>query len=191
MSMHIPVSPKKNDEDKDDITSKTRPRIARWVILVSFLGLTALAVVTIITAADADRGETAERLLNMMLPLFGTWVGTVIAYYLSGENFDRANKSVDKLVTKITEERLKVVPVTDAMLQLSSIRHLVLPDSEDGSQRNLKSELIDTFRPPITRIPVLNENGHLRFIIHQSMVFRYVTRSTVEEEKPFDAKMQM
>lgn len=66
-----------------DTSSSPTPRIRDWlaigITLGSILALFVLALVAVIRAHTLD----------ILLPVLATWVGTVIAYYFSKENFER------------------------------------------------------------------------------------------------------
>lgn len=175
------------------LAQTARTAIAKWVIGGATGGLIALAIAMIWMATGDQKGEAAERVFIMLVPLLGTWVGTVLAYYFSGENFDRASESMSKLVERATEERLRGISVKQAMIPRGTMKVVTLPASEDGSSVNLKTELIDKFVDPVTRVPVLDENGVARFIIHQSLVFKFVTKKSLEavaQGTTFDAATQ-
>jgi hypothetical protein len=44
-------------------------------------------------------------IFNALLPLAGTWVGTVIAYYFSSKNFETANQSMQRVVCEALTQR--------------------------------------------------------------------------------------
>ena len=53
------------------------------------------------------------------MPLFGTWVGTILAFYFSKANFEAATKSVTKIAeTKIAsiDEKLSATLVSEKMI---------------------------------------------------------------------------
>jgi hypothetical protein len=64
-----------------------------------------------------------------------------------------------------------------------------LPQSGGEGQINLKTGLIDQFKGHITRLPVLNVKGAAKYMIHQSLIFKFVTEKTLEasaRNKAFD-----
>jgi len=60
---------------------RTRNRIAFWVTLGGMVGVTILGIVVIRLAANDKRGEASQLVFGSLLPLLGTWVGTVLAFY--------------------------------------------------------------------------------------------------------------
>jgi hypothetical protein len=176
------------DKNTQPATSD-RAGIAKWVIggaAGCLLGLT----VALIYSDSAEGSKTA---FTMLVPLIGTWVGTVLAYYFSGDNFERASNSVSKLVDQVLLDKLKSIPVKEAMIAKGIMKCVELPAGDDGSKVNLKEKLIDLFKAPITRLPVLDSSGAVKHVIHQSLVYRFVTERTIEmaaQQKTFDIAAQ-
>lgn len=157
-----------------------RSQIAMWVIIGSTAILIVLGLTLVFSAAAANRAEAAEKLFTMVIPMLGTWVGTVLAYYFSGENFEKASQSVSQLVDQVKDQRLRLVKVKDVMLSRGLMEVVTLSSSNDGSTINLKDNLIDKLKDPVTRIPVLSDAGLAKYIIHQSLIYKFVTQNTIK-----------
>src|SRR5215216_1658496 len=93
-----------------------RTGLALGITTIAILGITCLSVVVV---ANQDTGviDRAQNVFNAVLPLFGTWVGTVLAYYFSRENFAAASDSTQQLVRDLKEERLNSTLVADVMIK--------------------------------------------------------------------------
>lgn len=170
-----------NMPDQPDQTpkpgSKDQTEIAKWIILCSGLLLIALTI-TLIWLKGVEGSNTA---FNMLVPMIGTWIGTVIAYYFSGKNFQLANDSVSKMMGHVLEDKLKAIPVKEAMIPRATMTVVKLPASSDGSTIPLQTELLDRYNDTITRLPVLDDKDAAKYIIHQSEVFEFVTRKTAAQ----------
>ncbi len=100
--------------------SKPEPEVERWqlaklVTTLALIGLIGLAIAVIGLAAADARPDATNDVFNALLPLLGTWVGTVLAFYFSRENFKSAQESVRHLAERLTpQERLRRVPVAEA-----------------------------------------------------------------------------
>src|SRR5713226_1358319 len=91
--------------------------LAIGVTIVSIIAVAVLAMQVIDHAKDKDIAGNAQNVLNSVLPLLGTWVGTILAYYFSKENFEAATKSVTELAKQITpQEKLKAALAKDKMI---------------------------------------------------------------------------
>lgn len=75
----------------DTRAGEFRAKLGTRLVLWSTIALVLLAVVIMVGAfltKDPDRIlNTAQLLLSSLLPLFATWVGTVLAFYYTKENY--------------------------------------------------------------------------------------------------------
>src|SRR5262245_9265333 len=90
----------------------TRGRLALWV---AFGGMAAVALLA--TVALARDNNKAIDILTMVLPMIGTWVGTVLAFYFAKDNLLAATQSTKELLG--LNERLQKIPVEQAALRLA------------------------------------------------------------------------
>lgn len=162
-----------NEPDKPRGAGGDRARIAFGVLVVSCVVVTIVSIAMI--ALSTDSGSAAERAFTMLVPMVGTWVGTVIAYYFSGENFDRASQGMSRLVDQVILDKLKSIPVSEAMMARSDFQAVKLAAGDDGSGKNLKTDVLDRFKDPVTRLPVLDDTDRAKYVVHQSMVFKYIS----------------
>src|SRR5688572_6020838 len=76
--------------------------IAKWVLGIAGIAIFGLSVVSLIGAMRVGPEQfdaASQRIFSSLLPLLGTWVGTVLAYYFSSKNFETASQSVERMVT--------------------------------------------------------------------------------------------
>jgi hypothetical protein len=107
----------------------TRGRLGFWVVICASGALAVLAIVVLVGAAVVgkdDFSKNTQLLFSSLLPLFGTWVGTVLAYYFSKDNFETASKGTMDLVRSI-QQRLVSTKVADTMMPRSRIVLEVVP----------------------------------------------------------------
>jgi hypothetical protein len=141
--------------------SDARTILAFGITVAAVLGITLLAGITIYK--DYSK---AQSVLNSVLPLFGTWVGTVLAFYFSRENFEAASTSTERLVDKLSpEEKLRSTLVTNVMIKnIFSISDL-----------DTKVEVI--FKQLTTKryLPVMKISGGLEALLYREglMVYLY------------------
>jgi len=97
----------KTDNDPTRAELAARANIGKNVIYfalttVGVLGLAAILAALLIRKADPGMADKQVALIRdtftMLLPVFDTWVGTVLAYYFSRENFAEAAKQTANLV---------------------------------------------------------------------------------------------
>lgn len=74
---------------------RVRTWLAEAIVIGAGLGVVFLAIFTIMIAADKD--QTSRLVFTTVVPLFATWVGTVLAFYFAKDNFQAATDSVMRL----------------------------------------------------------------------------------------------
>ena len=76
----------------DDTTDGMRGRLGFLVVKWTSIALAVLAAFVIAGAIWVKEyfKATTQLLFSSLLPLFGSWVGTVLAYYFSKDNYEAA-----------------------------------------------------------------------------------------------------
>lgn len=155
--------------------------IAKLVLSISGIGILGIAAVALggaYLSGTAQFKDTSQLVFNSLLPLLGTWVGTVLAYYFSRKNFESASQSVERMVTLTTEQKLGQLLVQKEMLGPGQITvHQIPPGKtpKDVPLKELRSKLGDK----ITRIPVVDSNGVVLYIVHQSGLFKFIAEKAL------------
>jgi hypothetical protein len=102
-----------------DQVSTKRDHIAERVIFWSGLGILATSVMVLGVAAylkSTNLEQIANTVFNTLIPLFGTWVGLVIAFYFSNKNFNDAAEKTRDLVDQLSDVSLPPRPRWKAFL---------------------------------------------------------------------------
>jgi len=173
----------------DDVRAKLGTRLVFW----STIALTGLGAVIIVSAAITGKPDTimgaAQLLLSALLPLFGTWVGTILAFYYSKENYEAASQSTLDVV-KSVGQRLRSTPVASKMMPASQVVVAQLPS--DGSIGSLKVSDIETKfdtvggnGQKISRLLIANATGACAGILHRS-VFTEMLAEGLQDTPPID-----
>jgi hypothetical protein len=92
------------DDSKPQINDwkSARTWLAIGLPVASLLAVTILSIVIINREDASDKGAAAQNVLHTVLPLVGTWVGTIIAFYFTKENFEAATRSVTDMARQLT-----------------------------------------------------------------------------------------
>jgi CBS domain-containing protein len=88
-------------------------------------------------------------------------------------------KGDDKRRNKLRD----AIPVTDAMVPLRKIRKVVLPTGKTASDVKL-ADLFKILNEGFTRVPIFDESNICRYVIHQSLIYRFVARKSIEAAPP-------
>jgi hypothetical protein len=152
-----------------------RDVVARTVLTFSIWGLILVAIVPALLFKSSDPKET----LNVLLPVFGTWVGTLLAYYFGKDNFESGAKMATTALTG--QEKLQSIPVTTVMIPVSGIE---LPqevrdhaDHYDQIHLAVVSTQMETSKRE--RLPLINPaNGAAVAVLHKSLIDRFLIRKS-------------
>ncbi len=104
------------------------------------------------------------------------------------DNLFKTDKGDEHRGDKLTEKLAR--PVAEIMLKIQEITTYTIPEGKAESQIKLH-ELLDLLVKPVTRIPILGHDGVAKYIIHQSMLYRFIAEKGVrasKESTPFDAQ---
>jgi hypothetical protein len=158
----------------------TRQWIALFTVLFSVVGIVVVAIVALVSANSATRPDTARLIFTSMLPLFGTWVGTVLAFYFVRENLAAATESTLRLSGAFSSSDL----VTKAMIPLAGIEAAQLESGDDPDAVKLYDLYAQMQRSGRKRIPILLETQVVRYVVHESTITAYAVSTKTE---PTDA----
>lgn len=101
-----------------DISKWLEPRLSLALVITFFaiIGIIALAITILLVSTGDQKLESATMVFNAVLPLFATWVGTILAYYYARENLQAATDSTVRLASVGAPEFLRSVSAVVAMI---------------------------------------------------------------------------
>ena len=140
--------------------------------LIAYLGHIVLAVGS---SDPKSSEENAKYVFASIVPLIASWIGTIMAYYFSKDNFAAATQSVATLTKSLTE-RLASVAAKDKMRPLAQITVTRLTPAQDATY-TLAQFSIDFAK--VDRGVILSAGDVLRYIIHKAMVEKYLLSITL------------
>ncbi len=153
-----------------------RHTIALGVLIISTFAITGLAIYTII-----QNPTESKDIFNIVLPVYSSWVGTILAFYFGRENFESANQQVRELVQKLTPQQRSKASVTSIMRRLSDLNYFRMPQGQ-GDQDIQLSVLLDRFSGLVSRLPILEFDGKPKYMIHQSKLDHYLVSGGKKED---------
>jgi hypothetical protein len=122
-----------------------------------------------------------------VLPLFGAWVGTILAFYFGKENFEAATRSVTNIAKAVGfMEKLKEIKVKDKMIRREDMSVIAKPDN-DIPQIKL-TDILNTISSASkgVRLPILNDKDNPVYMIHRSVVDQYLAAQALSKPPPAD-----
>ena len=113
-----------------------------------------------------------------LLPLWGTWIGTVLAFYFGKANFEAATKSYQEVIKNLTpEEKIAKLLVKDVMIPINRIVYL----DYDTEKTKLIKDILDYPQFKIfSRFAVFDQNKVIKFMIHRSTFFEFVYLKNID-----------
>ena len=142
--------------------------LALLILLISTVGITGLALFTIL-----QNPEQAKDIFNIILPVFSSWVGTVLAFYFGRENYESANRQVWELVERLTPEQRAKASVTSIIRHFRDITYFQIPSGQN--EQNIKlSELYGKLVGNISRLPIIDADMKPKYMIHKSRLDDYL-----------------
>lgn len=180
MPANAPAS--KSDQDKSkDKKDKVQfvNSLALAIVLLSAGILTLLIIMAAFNLGKADSSSFAnvKELLSILLPLVGTWMGTILAFYFSRDNFESANKSVQQMVKQMAtaDEKLQVLNVSDVMIKPDESTLYLVENEEEFKSLNLTDLLGKMEKSHSERMPILQDDTLMFiFLIYRSTLERFM-----------------
>lgn len=107
-----------------------------------------------------------------LLPLWGTWIGTVLAFYFGKANFEAATKSYQDVIKNMSpEEKIAKQLVKDVMLPLKDILYL---DYDAESPKLINDILKYPQFEPYNRFAMFDKNKVVKYMIHRSTFYQFI-----------------
>lgn len=139
--------------------------------MFSALGITLPALFLMWRGGGTERGQV----FTTVLPVFSTWVGTILAFYFTRENFEATTTSLRNVVAQLTpEQRLQQTPVMSAWIPRSAIKGVELTAARDEAAVSVQ-ELCELVTRGATRLPIFAPGGAVRYVVHASMLFKFIS----------------
>jgi cytochrome b561 len=160
--------------------------LAYMVVGLAFLGILILGYVVL--SADHS-SDTTKYVFAAILPLLGTWVGTVLAHYFQKESLVAANQSISDLAKTVGNAgKLASLPVKDFMIGPGKITTLP-PDlqGKKDEQIPLKSISDHLKSVKLDRVPLFAENkegGVAEKVVHLSKIEKYLADKALNPTAP-------
>ncbi|WP_299680246.1 hypothetical protein [uncultured Dokdonia sp.] len=162
-----------------------RERLSLMVIAISAIVLIYVTY-KILSHSGAD-SDDYQFVYSSILPLLGTWVGVVLAFYFGKENYEAASKQYEKIIDKLTPELLDDVMVNQIMI---SKKTMVLKKWEDIKTKTVQDIIDFLMDVDKSRLPILNAQGNVKYVIHASILSKPV-KETSGKSKPVDTSQKM
>jgi hypothetical protein len=156
-------------ENNEPKTKEPRNTVAMFTLIFSGAAIVILAAIAII----ANNGKDTMTIFNICLPVFASWVGTILAFYFGKANFESANAQVNKLISqKFSQEDLNKTPLKIIMRPFSDMTCFKIPagKSEKDFALNDINALMNADK---NRLPLITSDNRPLYMIHLSTIDAY------------------
>jgi hypothetical protein len=157
-----------------------RRLLAVGIVVLSMVVIAVVAIVAIYSApAGAERAEMSRLAMSAVIPLLGTWVGTVLAFYFARENLQAATENTLRL-----QGRDSGRPVREVMIRPGDITSFTIPAGskiDDVPISELRTEM-GKQSPPSRRLPICDATGAVHYVIHDSTLNAFSERKGTPPE---------
>jgi hypothetical protein len=170
-----------------DNRTNFRENVAKWISVgviaaTGFLGVlgVVMGIIYLYRIPGKEGIDEAQKVLQFvftaLLPLWGTWIGTVLAYYFSKENFESANKHVRDLVGQMTtSEYLKSMKAVDVMMPYDKLIRMDIAPDTDPDTLKIKDLFDHIIKNQIRRSLIFKE-GKVVYTLHKSLLSDFLYR---------------
>ena len=160
---------------KPPLEQRSRQFLTFIIISLSIVGVIVLCMTVILLAPDGESLDTAKFVFGAALPLLASWVGTILAYYFSKDNFMAATQSVTQLARTVSGiEKLRSLQVKEKMRTVRDIHLLAVPT---GKEEEVKlADLLVQFAD-VDRLVLVESSASpiVNWLIYKSMIHEYIS----------------
>ena len=134
-------------------------------IIIIGLSIIGIGVVGWVIVKNGGTDE-AQYVYSSLLPLVGTWVGVVLAFYFGKENYEAASKRYEKIIDKLTPDLLDDIKVSQIMITRKTMVSKEWKDLKDQTVADTIKFLLEINK---SRLIVMNGDS-AKYIIHASLL---------------------
>lgn len=151
----------------------TRERLALWVVSGGLAAVVLLGVTAVVFAGvQKDTASAAQLILTTTLPVIGTWVGTVLAFYFAKENYESAATQTRALLSGTLERPAREIAIPRSAIELITLPKSAGPETLTLALIRLRLDEIKRFR-----VPIFDEDGRARYVVHRQPLDTFIADS--------------
>jgi hypothetical protein len=176
-----------NDITQQSSAPDFREKMSKGIIYTIVIGTLAIGVFLLIAEICFDKVSSGISFVTQsLLPLWGTWVGTILAFYFGKSNFEAVSKSYQEVIKKLTpEEKIASMKVKDVMIPFDKIVALTYEKDKDRKLEDILN--IEDFKQR-SRYAIFHKDGTLAYIIHRSEFTFYISDSVFKGRQVDEVK---
>jgi len=145
-----------------------RDKLALIIITATFIAIIILSFLYYHYSEPKD--EAPSKIFTTLIPLFATWIGTVLAFYFGRENFEAASNRYEQIISKLTPEILDDIPVNQIMITTKTMVKKSMNEIQGMSIKDVIDFLASVEK---SRLPVIEEQK-VKYILHKSTLLSLI-----------------
>ena len=145
-----------------------RDKLALIIITATFIAIIILSFLYYYYSEPKD--EAPSKIFSTLIPLFATWIGTVLAFYFGRENFEAASNRYEQIISKLTPEILDDIPVNQIMITTKTMVKKNMSEIQEMSIKDVIDFLVSVDK---SRLPVIEEQK-VKYILHKSTLLSLI-----------------
>lgn len=165
--------------------SQTQQLLAGVTIALSAIGITLVGAV-IVTQTGAEARQDRMQVFTILVPVFASWVGTVLAFYFGRDNFVAASEQVRDLVSTVSANAATQPTLTasEVMAPVAEVVSFRLTQGQTTANVHLTT-LKQRFEiEQVGRLPILDADGRPLFMIHKGEVQAFLNQPPQTGNQP-------
>ncbi len=148
--------------------------IALGIVVFSFTILV-LLIINAFKSTSTTEFNNVKDIIGIFLPVIGTWMGTILAFYFTKENFESASRSMQQTISRLTsEEKLKTTTVKEVMIDPAKIETYSLQEGETWDKVPVVKYIDFLDRINRQRLVIFESSNKVKYVIHKSTLSSYV-----------------
>jgi hypothetical protein len=177
----MPAPPATGQPAQDSVRDRLGPKIvAIGTLLIALLVVATIGAFLIVLHSRAGGGLAAKAdsflsgIFGAVLPVVATWVGTVLAFYFTRESFREAAQNTRELFERPAQRTVAELMIPyEKMAKVPSAKAdgaATLEQARTAAKEQSLQEILDLFKPPVTRVPILDGKARVLFVVRQKLV---------------------
>jgi CBS domain-containing protein len=147
------------------------------IVGTSLVGIFVASTVAILAATDLSRPEMSRLVFTATLPVLGTWVGTVLAFYFARDNMEAASRVQQAATDASIQLNRQIIgqetPVREVMIKRADMKVASYAAGSGPESVKLEDLIGIMVNTGYLRVPVLDTNGAVVSVVHESTLTKF------------------
>lgn len=166
-----------------DERQTTRDKVALGVVAFCGIGILVTVVSAVWAASNASSLDNRYLVLvvvSALFPMFAACGGAALALYFGRENFNMREHFIQEVPSRPVDDQLRSLPI--GKLGTPVIEAVEVEPCQECTFKfaDVKAKL----RDGVSRIPVWDAKRAVRYVIHESMIYRYLAEKPAAPAQP-------